>query len=47
MDVDTTTGRVVALMAHKGGMLGPGGETIEVEATRIKSIGEELISLRA
>ncbi len=47
MDLDTTTGQVVVLMVHKGGMLGLGGETTEVEATRIKSVGAELITLQA
>ncbi len=47
MDVDTTTGLVVVLIVHKGGMLGFGGETIEVQATRIKSVGAELITLQA
>ncbi len=47
MDVDTTTGQVLSLSVHKGGMLGLGGETTEVPAARIKSIGTDLITLQA
>ncbi len=47
MDLDTTTGEVLNLTVRKGGMLGLGGATTEVEATRIKSVGPELITLQA
>ena len=47
LDLDTTTGKVLGLTVHKGGMLGLGGETTEIQATRIKSIGAELITLQS
>jgi sporulation protein YlmC with PRC-barrel domain len=47
MDLDTTTGQAVRLLVHKGGMLGLGGETIEIEATQIKSIGVDLITVES
>jgi len=45
LELDTETGRVVGLTVHQGGMLGLGGATTEVAATRIKSVGPELITV--
>ena len=45
LEFDTDTGNAVSLSAHKGGMLGMGGETTEIDAARIKSVGPELITV--
>ena len=44
-DVDPASGRVTALQAHKGGLLGLGGTTTPVEAGLIRSVGPELVTV--
>jgi sporulation protein YlmC with PRC-barrel domain len=40
LDIDPISGQLNTLSAHKGGLLGLGGETTTIEAAAIKNIGE-------
>lgn len=45
IDVDQATGQVLGLAAHKGGLLGLGGETTLIAAGDIRSIGAEVMTV--
>lgn len=46
VDVDPTTGKVTSVQAHKGGILGIGGDTFDSTAADIVSIGPEVMVVR-
>ena len=45
LDIDATTGQLVSLDAHKGGVLGLGGTTTTVAAEQIRAVGAEIITV--
>jgi sporulation protein YlmC with PRC-barrel domain len=45
LDIDATTGRLVSLDAHRGGVLGLGGTTTTVAAEHIRAVGPELVTV--
>lgn len=45
IEVDQVTGQVLGLAAHKGGLLGLGGETTTIAAGDIRSIGAEVMTV--
>jgi sporulation protein YlmC with PRC-barrel domain len=45
LELDPTSGRVLRIVVHKGGMLGLGGETTTIEAAGIRSVGGDLITV--
>lgn len=45
IDVDPTSGRVLHVAAHKGGVLGLGGTHTPIDPTTILSVGPELMTL--
>ena len=47
LELDPATGRALRIVAHKGGVLGLGGETTMVEMAAIHTIGAAMITLAA
>lgn len=45
LEFDATTGQIARLTVHKGGVLGIGGESSEIDASAIQSVGSELITV--
>lgn len=45
LEFDASSGEPVSLRVHKGGVLGLGGETTEIDAARLRSVGPELITV--
>jgi sporulation protein YlmC with PRC-barrel domain len=45
LEFDATTGETVILRGHEDGILGLGGETTEIQAERIRSVGSELTTV--
>lgn len=45
IDINPTTGDVVRITAHKGGVLGVGGTTTPIEPATILTVGPELLTL--
>lgn len=43
--IDPSTGHLVSLDAHKGGVLGLGGTTTTVAAEQVRAIGQEIITV--
>jgi hypothetical protein len=38
-------GRLIAIMVHKGGVLGVGGKTLTIDSSAVRSIGETLVTV--
>jgi sporulation protein YlmC with PRC-barrel domain len=47
VELDDTSGHVLRLVVHKGGLLGFGGETLTVAASAIRGVGAQLITVGA
>ena len=47
VDVDPATGKMTGFEAHKGGVLGIGGERLAVTSGDVISVGKELVVVRA
>jgi sporulation protein YlmC with PRC-barrel domain len=45
VEIDPASGAITQLVAHKGGMLGMGGETTPIDARAIVSVGPELMTV--
>ena len=45
MEIDPASGQITQITAHKGGMLGMGGETTPIDARAIVSVGSELLTV--
>lgn len=45
IDVDTTSGRILEMIAHKGGMLGLGGTNTTITADQVRGIGPEVVTV--
>ncbi len=45
LELDPTTGHVLRIVVHKGGMLGFGGETTTIEAATIRGVGADIITV--
>jgi sporulation protein YlmC with PRC-barrel domain len=45
LDIDPTSGRLVSLDAHKGGVMGLGGTTTTVAAEHIRAVGPEIVTV--
>ena len=45
VEIDPTTGAVIELTAHKGGVLGVGGETATIDAEDIRTVGAEVVTV--
>ena len=46
VEVDPQEGRVTHLQAHKGGILGIGGNTIDIDRADVISVGDEVMVVR-
>jgi sporulation protein YlmC with PRC-barrel domain len=47
VELDDTSGHARRLVVHKGGLLGFGGETMTVEATAIRGVSAQMITVGA
>jgi sporulation protein YlmC with PRC-barrel domain len=47
LELDPTTGRLVGLTAHKGGLLGLGGTTTPIDTAQVRGIGPEVLTIAA
>lgn len=45
LELEPTTGRILRIAVHKGGVLGLGGATTMIEAAAIHSVGREVITV--
>ena len=45
IDSNPTSGQVLSLVVHKGGLLGLGGETTTIDASAILGIGAKVITV--
>lgn len=47
LNIDTTSGQIVDMVAHRGGMLGLGGTNTTIVAERVRGIGPEVVTVAA
>lgn len=45
IDIDHASGRITQLTIHKGGMLGMGGTTTQIDATAIIGVGPDILTV--
>lgn len=45
LEIDPASGKTLRLVAHKGGVLGLGGETTTIDSSTITGVGPELITV--
>jgi sporulation protein YlmC with PRC-barrel domain len=45
LEIDVQGGRLIAMMVHKGGVLGVGGKTLTIDSSAIRGIGEKLVTV--
>jgi sporulation protein YlmC with PRC-barrel domain len=47
VEIDTASGRLAGLTAHKGGMLGLGGSSTAIDVGQVRGIGPEVLTVAA